>query len=206
MSARAFRFKLQNNSGHVLTKTFDHLCGGDWTPSLRPPDSIPVGAEVTWRSESSGVGTGTEAYVKYRIEGVGDTVYIYWDNPFLGGVTQAKGQVSTEDVQPDCDFEKSSGNTFPPPPSNFDIFQTFAAGGPGGPAGIGFIAQIPFAPVIIFGTVGIQEDATIGLTLGGKVRTLAAFASRRGVDASKGIRSAVLATGKNSLRAVMGLP
>jgi hypothetical protein len=205
MSARAFKFTLQNESGHSLTKSFDHLCGGDWTPSLRPPDSIPAGQQAVWRSESAGVATGTEAYVKYSIEGVGDTVYVYWDNPFAFGVTHAKGQVSTQDVEPDCDFEKTSGSTFPPPPSKFELFQNFASGGPGGPSGIGFIAEIPFAPILIFGTAGIQEDAFMSLTLASKLNSLKTFALRRGVNASRGIRSSVLAAGKNSLRSIMGL-
>ncbi len=205
MAARAFRVEFANGSGSSLTKTFDHLCGGDWTPSLRPPDSIPAGSTVVWRSESSGIATGTEAYVKYRIDSVGDTVYIYWDNPFLFGVTHAKGQVSTQDVEPDCDFEKSSGSSFSPPPSGFDIFQTASSGGPGGPAGIGFVAEIPFAPVIIFGTVGIQEDASISLTLAPKTRSLRPFALRRGVDPGRGIRTPMHAAGSNSLRSTMGI-
>jgi hypothetical protein len=205
MSARAFRFTLQNESGHSLTKSFDHLCGGDWTPSLRPPDSIATDRQAAWRSESAGVATGTEAYVKYIIDGAGDTVYIYWDNPFAFGVTHAKGQVSTQDVEPDCDFQGPSGSTFPPPPSKFELFQSFASGGPGGPSGIGLIAELPFAPILVFGTAGIQEDAFMSLTLSRKSNSLRTFALRRGVDASKGIRTAVLGTGKNSLRSIMGL-
>jgi hypothetical protein len=204
MSARAFKIELLNVSGSHLTKTFDHLCGGDWTPSLRPPDSIPPGNRVVWRSESSGIATGTEAYVKYRIDSFGDTVYIYWDNPFFG-VTHAKGQVSTQDVEPDCDFETSPGSSFSPPPSKFEIFQDFAAGGPGGPAGLGLMAEIPFAPVIIFGTVGIQEDAFISLAVAPKPSSLRSFSLRRGVDPSQGIRSPMLAAGSNSLRSIMGI-
>jgi hypothetical protein len=205
MSARAFRVILQNDSGSSLTKSFDHLCGGDWTPSLRPPDSIAAGQQVVWRSESDGIATGTEAYVKYKIDGVGDTVYIYWDNPFALGVTHAKGQVSTQDVEPDCDFERTSGSTFSPPPSKFELFQDFpGSGGPGGPAGIGFIAEIPFAPIIIFGTLGINADAAISLVLARKSDSLKTFAFRRGVDASQGIRSPMLAAGENSVRSIMG--
>jgi hypothetical protein len=204
MSARAFRFTLQNESGHSLTKSFDHLCHGDWTPSLRPPDSIPAGQQAEWRSESAGTATGTEAYVKYTIDGVGDTVYIYWDNPFAFGVTHAKGQVSTQDVEPDCDFEKTPGSTFSPPPSKFELFKNFELGGPGGPSGIGFIAEIPLAPIIVFGTVGIRDDAFISLTLARRSNSLKTLALRRGVDATQGIRSSVLATGNNSLRSIMG--
>jgi len=120
MSVRAFRVRLTNDSGFTLTKTFDHLCHGDWTPGLRPSDSIAVGQTVEWRSESSGLATGTEAYVKYRIESIGDTVYIYWDNPFTLGTTTAKGGVSTQDIEPDCDFEKTGGSDFPPEQSNFE--------------------------------------------------------------------------------------
>jgi hypothetical protein len=165
-----------------------------------------TGQQVVWRSESSGIATGTEAYVKYSIDGIGDTVYIYWDNPFLLGVTHAKGQVSTQDVEPDCDFEKTpGGGTFSPPPSKFDLFRDFLSGGPGGPSGIGLVAEVPFAPIIIFGTAGIIEDAFTALTLARKSNSLKTFALRRGVDASQGIRSSVLAAGQNSLRSIMGL-
>ena len=43
MPVIALRTFLQNNSGFALTKTFDHLCGGVFTPGLPPPDSIPTG-------------------------------------------------------------------------------------------------------------------------------------------------------------------
>jgi hypothetical protein len=207
MSARAFKVELTNGSGHPLTKSFDHLCGGDWTPSLRPPDSIADAQQVAWRSESSGVGTGTEGYVKYSIEGVGDTVYIYWDNPFLFGETHAKGGVSTTDVEPDCDFAKSAGSSFPAP-SNFEIFQSAPVSeGTGGPAGsaFGLVGEIGLAPIVVFGSLGIQEDALISLTLSAKARNVRSFALRRRFDPSKGIRSLVLATGGKSLKSTMGL-
>jgi hypothetical protein len=148
---------------------------------------------------------GTEGYVKFSIDTIGDTVYIYWDNPFVG-VTTARGQVSTQDVEPDCDFEKTGGSSFPPAESAFEIFQTFSGGGPGGPSGIGLIAQLPIAPFIIFGTIGIQEDATIFLTLGRKTSSLMTFAKHRGVDPSRGIRSFMMSAHTTSLKSFMQLP
>jgi hypothetical protein len=148
---------------------------------------------------------GTEGYVKFSIDTIGDTVYIYWDNPFVG-VTTARGQVLTQDVEPDCDFEKTGGSSFPPAESAFEIFQTFSGGGPGGPSGIGLIAQLPIAPFIIFGTIGIQEDATIFLTLGRKTSSLMTFAKHRGVDPSRGIRSFMMSAHTTSLKSFMQLP
>src|SRR5207248_572506 len=126
MPVRTFEVILTNNSGFPLTKTFEHLCGGDWTPGLHPPDMIPPGQAQPWQSESDGLATGTEGYVKYKVGATtGDTVYIYWDNPFAFGVTKAFCKVSTTDVEPDCDFEKTSGGAvFPGAPSRFEVHTT----------------------------------------------------------------------------------
>ncbi len=107
MPARTYDIFLRNESGSTLTKTFDHLCHGSFTPGLAPPDSIASSQEIRLKAESDGFATGTEGYVKYSIGGR-DTVYIYWDNPFTLGVTHLKTQVSTEDIEPDCDFEKKN--------------------------------------------------------------------------------------------------
>ncbi len=206
MSARAFRIALSNLSGLDLTKSFDHLCHGEWTPGLSPPDHIPPGADGTWRSESSGVATGTEGYVKFIIEGSGDTVYVYWDNPFFG-ITSSRGEVSTQDIEPDCDFQKISGNVFPARESEFEVFLVGEAGGSGGegePFSVGFLAEIPIAPVVIFSTIGIQADATILLELARKSISLRTRAMRKGFNLTKGIRNLFPPNSPKALKKLMG--
>ena len=117
-ASRTFKIILTNNSGVEITKRFEHLCHGEFTPGLDPPDSIAAGKQGVWRSESAGVLTGTEGYVKYDLSG--RTVYIYWDNPFepdpFSGPTarkndSLKARVSDHDIQPDCDFDKTEGDS-----------------------------------------------------------------------------------------------
>jgi hypothetical protein len=204
MAARTVQILLTNHSGFALTKSFDHLCGGDWTPQLRPPDTIADGAKVTWKSESGGIATGTEAYVKYTVDGNGDTVYIYWDNPFTLGVTKVTHLVSTQDIEPDCDFEKTKGGAaFPPPPSKFDLFKTLDGVGEGGE---GFF-EVPLAPLLVLGDGGIIDHKVVDLTLGQKTTSLRTFALRRRMDLTTGIRSHLSSSSiaPRSLRSLMGL-
>jgi len=214
MPVRSFKIVLDNNSGFALTKTFDHLCHGDFTPGLSPPNSVEPNQRVTWASESNGIATGTEGYVKYRVEGLkntgitnGDTVYIYWDNPFTLGVTHAHCQVSTADIEPDCDFDKTpGGSAFAPPPSKFEAFQSPQTGGPTSGNTLELVGEVPLAPFFVFANSGITAIAEVGITLGPKPNNLKTFASRRKIDLSKGIRSLASASQVVSLRAMMGLP
>jgi hypothetical protein len=205
MPVRSFEIVLDNNSGFALTKTFDHLCHGKFTPGLPPPDLIAPNQRVNWASESDGFATGTEGYVKYRIEGNGDTVYIYWDNPFTLGVTNAKCQVSTADIEPDCDFDKTpADSTFAPPPSKFEAFQSPQSGGPTSGNTLELVGEVPLAPFFVFANLGIQAIAEIGFTIAAKPNNLRTFASRRRLDLSRGIRA--VAPKVSSVRALMGLP
>ncbi len=203
MAARTVQIILTNHSGFALTKSFDHLCHGDWTPQLRPPDTIADGAKVTWKSESGGIATGTEAYVKYTIDRNGDTVYIYWDNPFTLGVTTAKCLVSTQDIEPDCDFEKTKGGAaFPPPPSMFALARTDEVG----EGGEKFF-EVPLAPLLVLGDGGIVDHKVVDLTLEQKTTSLRTFALRRRMDLTTGIRSHLSSSSiaPRSLRSLMGL-
>lgn len=219
MPARTYDLFMTNKTGFTLTKTFDHLCHGIFTPALAPPVSILPDQQVRWKSESDGFATGTEGYVKYRIEGGNaDTVYIYWDNPFTLGVTNAKGLVSTTDVEPDCDFEKTKGNSTFSPPSKFEIFtsESAAQGGADPPevvgetltpvvaVGVAGAAGLALIPFWVFANSGITEHPYITLTVGNKANNLRGFAVRRGVDLSKGIRPLLPPTPVISLKAMMG--
>jgi hypothetical protein len=117
MPERTARIVINNRTGSLrLVKTFDHLCWGEWTPGgWRPPAAIEPGAIGGMQSESDGVLSGTEGYVKYDILSSGGRagmIYIYWDNPWLG-VTRPRFAVHASDVAPDCDFEApKAGNVF----------------------------------------------------------------------------------------------
>jgi hypothetical protein len=117
MPERTSRVIIHNKTSYFkLVKTFDHLCHGDWTPGgWVPPQVIGPGQAGGIQSESGGIATGTEGYVKYdvvwgaRREGM---IYVYWDNPFLG-VTHPKFATNGSDVLPDCDYDPpQDGSTF----------------------------------------------------------------------------------------------
>jgi len=71
------------------------LSHGEWSNSgaLVPPENLPpvsLNAEgdavpgiVFFESESDGAATGTEGFVDYGKDGVGN-IHIYWDNPYIG--------------------------------------------------------------------------------------------------------------------------
>jgi len=118
MPERIARTVIHNRTNKLrLVKTFDHLCGGEWTPGgWTPPAVIEPGATGGMQSESDGVLTGTEGYAKYDVfDGSSrlGMVYVYWNNPWFG-VTRPRFATDASDVFPDCDFEApdGSGSTF----------------------------------------------------------------------------------------------
>lgn len=85
MATRSTRIVFHNQTGFSLTKTEDGLSHGEWTDPWYPADVINPDSVTEWRSESDGVATGTEGSARYAInDGHGASVYVHWDNPFLG--------------------------------------------------------------------------------------------------------------------------
>jgi hypothetical protein len=77
-----------------------------WTNA--PPSKVPAGAVVAWGSQSSGIFpfmTGTEGWVKYKINADGSELKISWNVPYIGAdehhaaVTQFGEKSLTFDVQ-----------------------------------------------------------------------------------------------------------
>jgi hypothetical protein len=230
MPVRVFRILLSNNLGVPLLNGEPHLCHGDWTPGgWEPPATIPARSEVGWQSESGGIATGTEGWVKYKIGRIPQvipggtppaavptetTVYIYWNNPFLSSpfttqdYTRAKGSVTVGDVRADCDADDSggSGSAFAPPPSGFDLLpEGVVPGRPLGPSGsdelLLDLPQVPFAPLIIIGTVGQIVEHAWGrfiLRESGSVRQSLPLK----YDTSHGLRKFKLNSAQTSVRAM----
>jgi len=77
MPQRIGRVTIHNMSGYLrLVHTVGHLCHGEWTEGLTPPDAIEPGTTATIQSESGGdipifsnIMTGTDGYVKYDVIG-----------------------------------------------------------------------------------------------------------------------------------------
>jgi hypothetical protein len=231
MPVRSFRVLLSNNLDFPLIRVQHHLCWGEWTPGgWEPPATIPPRTEVGWQSESDGIATGTEGWVKYRI-GVPpsvipggtppppvltETVYIYWNNPFLSSPfneeddTHAKGSVTVSDVTADCDADDTNGggSTFDPI-SSFDLLpKGQVRGRPKGASDsdelLLDLPQVPFAPVIISGTVGqIVENAwgRFILRTKGSVRQSLPL----NYDTSEGLRPFKLNDTQTSVRAIFAL-
>lgn len=95
MAARSTTVIFANNTNHLIRKVSEDLSHGEW--SNEPPNDIPPGAQVVWGSESNGFATGTEGWVRYRVTPNNtdldlvpdpfpdsETIYVYWDNPFVG--------------------------------------------------------------------------------------------------------------------------
>jgi hypothetical protein len=88
-AARSTNVTLVNQTGCDLNRTAWHLSHGKW--SIAPPSLIGPGEQVTWRSRSSGIATGTEGRVTYRTSDCENPdlkrkdIRIHWNNPFVGG-------------------------------------------------------------------------------------------------------------------------
>lgn len=227
MPERTFRIFLSNNTEFPLIKAYDHRCHGFWTSSdWEAPEVIPPKTELGWQTESGGVMTGTEGWVKYR-RGVPrivlpggppppldlvETIYIYWDNPFFPNpieseiATKVKCSVTLGDVTADCEPETNNGgNTFPDPPVNFEIVQTSFSN-----AGAQFkndlvkmTPQILISPIIIFGTTGIIEHAEARFTFRQKGSLRQALPL--GYDSSQGLSIFQQNASTTSIRAMFSL-
>lgn len=128
MPRRSVRVTLLNNTPSKLTLVGKNLCGGEWTSDQwKPPAEIQPQTQEGWQSESGGIATGTEGWVKYMIGNTDvdflsgnlcrpELVYIHWDNPFIWAddTKPIDPQVSTSDVAvpSGCEEEKGDGSTF----------------------------------------------------------------------------------------------
>jgi hypothetical protein len=71
MAKRSVQITLSNNTGFLLQMVDRQLaandpCGGIWTDGWRPSFQIPPTTHASWQTESSGITTGTEGWVKWN--------------------------------------------------------------------------------------------------------------------------------------------
>ena len=87
MPRRSTRITLVNNTSLTLQLIGTSPCHGDWTDVWEPPQKIlpKTGAPGllinSWESESAGIATGTEGWVKY-LTNDNQLVYIHWDRSY----------------------------------------------------------------------------------------------------------------------------
>jgi Bacterial tandem repeat domain 1 len=88
---------LKNSTTSALTRIDENLDHGEWwdddkpskhvgsaTWTNAPPSKIGPGATVAWGSQSAGLMTGTEGWVKYSFDANGEELKIFWQVPFVG--------------------------------------------------------------------------------------------------------------------------
>lgn len=133
MAARSTAVTFTNSTHNtLLIKVGEYLAHGEW--STEPPQAIGPGIQVQWGSESNGFLTGTEGWVRYypvpaNTDSIGipspapdaATIYIYWDNPYVGSNSYDKAAPSPYQVSQQGD---GSGD---------NAAVTFALGGAYGP-------------------------------------------------------------------------
>jgi hypothetical protein len=220
MPRRSIRITISNNT------TFDlkligkaSPCHGIWSDGSEPPDLIKSKTHGTWQSESSGIATGTEGWVKYAIGNLADVVYIYWDNPFIWGKStipldllskdkpQTRSLVAVTNVTPPCDTDQERGSQFEfrGTPS----YELFPAGASGpfekGSSGITWTDAVFNWPVLavfnVLGLLDINLGFTIGLRAKGSVdQTIYSFYA-----GSKGLRALARMAGQSSVRTLFNL-
>jgi hypothetical protein len=227
MARRSIRVTLSNNTLFTLElASVSGPCHGSWTDPWEPPAQILPRTHGAWQSESSGIATGTEGWVKYLIKNTdGDPrftnqscpeemVYIHWDNPFVWPTSiddpkqfPLQPLVATSNVPPPCDADRSNewngvGGTLPRSCSH----ELFTAGVSGfGPESVTWWDAIVNWPAIVglgvIGDLDINLEFTLGLrALGSVDQTLYSF-----YDGRKGLRSLVNEAGQPSLRKLFGL-
>jgi hypothetical protein len=207
---------LSNNTDSSLTLLGSNLCGGDWTNGAQwaPPTQIPKKTHGAWQSESGGIGTGTEGWVKYLVENdtsmgcLKELVFIHWNNPFVwdsGTTPMPEWTVTTSDVPTPCDaegggstFSELTGGRSPSQACRHELFGASASGGDQG--GITWWDVVVNWPALLGLTLAGQMDINLEFTLGlrqeGSVeQTIFSFH-----DGRAGLRSLATAAGKSSLR------
>lgn len=81
-AARSTRVRIKNNTEYTMT--FVGLTATHGIISGQPTTQITAGTVGELFAESNGFMTGTEGWVKYRLEGFPGEAKFHWDNPFLG--------------------------------------------------------------------------------------------------------------------------
>lgn len=96
MAARSFSITVVNQTGRDWTRGGMSLNHGVWSDDEArvPPEHLPKASldgdgnpqpgVIFFESESQGFATGTEGSVDYNSDR-GETLHIFWDNPFVGG-------------------------------------------------------------------------------------------------------------------------
>jgi hypothetical protein len=225
MPKRSTRITLSNNTPYILSLIDVHLatddpCHGSWTDGgWRPPSQILPKTHGAWQTESSGIATGTEGWVKYLIgntdsdltaDPTGKTpcrqelVYVHWDNPFVwsSGTVPIDFTVSTSDIPPPCNSDKGVWG-FPPGglSSSMCRHELFGAGASGaGLQGVTWWDALVNWPVLlaftVLGDADVNLEFTVGLRLLGSVdETIFSF-----YDGSKGLRTVAAAAKVSRLR------
>jgi hypothetical protein len=216
MPQRNFRVTLENNTALDLTLKDAHLCHGDWTPGgWSPSATIASQDSKGWQSESAGIGTGTEGWVKYNLNDpvnpdASEQVYVHWQVPYIGtpvipGYDQSSSQVSLADVTPHCDApEGGGGNTFGIPPPKHYLKFAGASQGPTEPTVDEVLVAYsnPFSTVAAF-LFGYDSHIYVTLFLAeiGSVRQ----AIPRSYDPSQGLRGLANRAKTTSVRRMLAL-
>lgn len=162
-----------------MTLEAHSLCGGCWTPGgWTPPASIASGGRGGWQSQSCGIMTGTQGWVKYRLTRDSDganrgLAYVYWTNPYLG-VTRGKwalvGQNTTADCDDDApgagsDFAATTNENARPSDLFLDQVAVRKNGEPVVVDSLKDMLHVPAAPIVVFTAAGIFERMEIDLRL-----------------------------------------
>jgi hypothetical protein len=80
-AARSVQVITKNNTSRVMTVVSWKAKHGEIT--RQPSSRIPPSGTGALFAESHGIATGTEWWVKYRLDGVPGEVQFNWDNPFV---------------------------------------------------------------------------------------------------------------------------
>jgi hypothetical protein len=227
MPKRSTRVTLSNNTPLTLTLVPDavQLCHGQWTEGWQPPpNQIMSKTAGSWQSESHGLATGTEGWVKYELAAPPNTasppppelVYVHWDNPFVwgNGTQPSDQQVSVEDVTPACNKNKGAwdnGSFNPMAQPTHELFiagmTTNNEGWTWGTGTGGAVTTIVLAwpALILLGITQLLHDINIEIVLGLRQKGSVDQTIFGLVDGAKGLRTVAHAAGQPSLRKLLAL-
>jgi hypothetical protein len=222
MARRSVRITLLNNTPFTLTWLASNRCHGIWTDPWIPPRLIAPQSQGTWQTESSGIGTGTEAWVKYLLTNNGvdfmtgqscvpELVFIHWDNPFIWSphLEPVQKSVGTVDVPPPCDDDGSGSGTFPPvagtnpPGCRHELFVAGIAGS--GISNVTWWDAIVNWPALLGLTVLGEADVNLQFTLGLRAVGSVGQTIRTLYDGHQGLRPLAQTAGRLNFRALFNM-
>jgi len=223
MAARSVQIQFTNATDFPLNLIASHLCHGKWTnDGAKPPQQVAARSMVSWESQSDGILTGTQGWVKYKLapsSGNNEQVLVSWDNPYVPatGTPWIVPSESIYNISPPCGNDSTGGFASKGPSSFPDttMFQTVVTGAGTGPNTDAFdllklFGVLAFSGAAFLEAVGLAifdlsgTNVILSFSLQVEQKGSVAQALPLNYDRSKGLRPLATEAKTSSIRKLIG--